>query len=67
MNFFTKTILLLFLCFSTAVKANFILLPMDDVSQKNHLKAYGITYWCLDKQLQSQLVAQLSWWFIFIA
>lgn len=53
MNFFTKTILLLFLCFSTAVKANFILLPMDDVSQKNHLKAYGITYWCLDKNYKA--------------
>lgn len=26
-----------------------ILLPMDENSQKNHLKAYGITYWVLDK------------------
>ncbi|GAA4040240.1 hypothetical protein GCM10022388_00990 [Flavobacterium chungnamense] len=26
---------------------------MDDVSQKNHLKAYGITYWCLDKQYKA--------------
>jgi hypothetical protein len=26
---------------------------MDDVSQKNHLKAYGITYWCLDKQFKA--------------
>ncbi len=24
--------------------ASFILIPMDDISQKNHLKAYGITY-----------------------
>lgn len=38
---------------SATVKANFILLPMDDVSQKNHLKAYGITYWCLDKQYKA--------------
>lgn len=29
--------------------ASFILLPMDEASQKNHLKAYGITYWSLDK------------------
>lgn len=29
--------------------ASFILLPMDESSQKNHLKAYGITYWSLDK------------------
>ncbi|MFT7351216.1 MAG: hypothetical protein ACI9XR_000954 [Flavobacterium sp.] len=39
-------------CFVFA-KANFILLPMDDVSQKNHLKAYGITYWCLDKKFKA--------------
>ncbi len=36
-----------------SVKANFILLPMDEVSQKNHLKAYGITYWCLDKKYKA--------------
>ncbi|MCY1484141.1 hypothetical protein D3C87_578250 [compost metagenome] len=29
--------------------ASFILLPMDESSQQNHLKAYGITYWSLDK------------------
>ncbi|MEO0045111.1 MAG: hypothetical protein RL705_302 [Bacteroidota bacterium] len=26
---------------------------MDEVSQKNHLKAYGITYWALDKQYKA--------------
>ena len=35
------------------MRANFILLPMDETSQKNHLKAYGITYWCLDKQYKA--------------
>ena len=30
--------------------ASFILLPMDETTQQNHLKAYGITYWSLDKQ-----------------
>ncbi|WP_298138698.1 asparagine synthetase B [Flavobacterium sp.] len=45
--------LVLFLIFLLPVRANFILLPMDDVSQKNHLKAYGITYWCLDKQYKA--------------
>ena len=30
-------------------KASMILMPMDDTSQQNHLKAYGITYWALDK------------------
>src|SRR5690606_4584094 len=26
--------------------------PMDADGQKNHLKAYGITYWTLEKQLK---------------
>ncbi len=37
-------IFLAFVFFSNAVFASFILIPMDDVSQKNHLKAYGITF-----------------------
>lgn len=45
-------ICLFFVVFLPA-NANFILLPMDDVSQTNHLKAYGITYWCLDKQYKA--------------
>jgi len=45
--------IILFIAFVLPVRANFILLPMDDVSQKNHLKAYGITYWCLDKQYKA--------------
>lgn len=39
--------------FSYSVKASFILLPMDETSQQNHLKAYGITYWCLDKKYKA--------------
>lgn len=45
--------LILLLGFSTTCFANFILLPMDETTQKNHLKAYGITYWCLDKQYKA--------------
>jgi hypothetical protein len=26
---------------------------MDETSQQNHLKAYGITYWCLDKSYKA--------------
>ena len=26
---------------------------MDETTQKNHLKAYGITYWCLDKKYKA--------------
>lgn len=43
------TILLLFFLISVVGKANFILLPMDETTQQNHLKAYGITYWAIDK------------------
>ena len=43
--------ILFFVSFS--VKASFVLLPMDETTQKNHLKAYGITYWCLDKQYKA--------------
>ncbi len=33
-------------------RAGYVLLPMDE-SQQNHLKAYGITYWVLDKQFKA--------------
>lgn len=46
--------LLLLLCFLMSLNtfASYILVPMDAESQKNHLKAYGITYWTLEKQLK---------------
>ena len=44
---------------SISVKASFILLPMDETTQQNHLKAYGITYWCLDKNYKA------SWLLIY--
>ena len=50
---FKNSILLLFLFISYSVKASFILLPMDETTQQNHLKAYGITYWCLDKKYKA--------------
>ncbi len=40
---------ILFFLFSISAKASFILLPMGAEGQQNHLKAYGITYWALDK------------------
>lgn len=42
----------LFFLISISSWASFILLPMDESSQQNHLKAYGITYWSLDKQFK---------------
>lgn len=41
---------LLFLLFFVPAFASYILIPMDAESQKEHLKAYGITYWVLEKQ-----------------
>lgn len=45
----------LFFLFSVLqISASSILIPMDAESQKNHLKAYGITYWVLSKQQKVQ-------------
>ena len=46
-----KIITLVFCLYMSASSfASYILIPMDAESQKNHLKAYGITYWTLEKQ-----------------
>ncbi|MDQ7916809.1 asparagine synthetase B [Mesonia sp. MT50] len=47
-----KILLLAFvsLFFSMESFASYVLIPMDAETQKNHLKAYGITYWILAKQ-----------------
>jgi len=42
---------LLFL-FTFQSYASYVLIPMDAESQQNHLKAYGITYWTLSKDLK---------------
>lgn len=45
-----KLLILAFLIFNVAfAKASYILIPMDVETQREHLKAYGITYWSLDK------------------
>ena len=41
---------LLVLLFTLPASASYILIPMDAESQKEHLKAYGITYWTLERQ-----------------
>ncbi len=40
-----------FLLFSFMLHASYLLIPMDAV-QKNHLKAYGITYWLLKQDVE---------------
>ena len=49
---FNTILILFFLLAFVQVKASYILLPMDAESQQNHLKAYGITYWTLSKELK---------------
>lgn len=44
-----KLLLVFFLIISLNSYASFVLIPMDAESQKEHLKAYGITYWVLEK------------------
>jgi len=48
-NLITLAVLLLF---SISSYASYILIPMDVDSQKDHLKAYGITYWSLEKKIK---------------
>lgn len=50
---FKRVLCFLFLLISIMAKASFILLPMDENTQKNHLKAYGITFWCLEKNYKA--------------
>jgi len=46
---FKKIYIVLLLIIGFSAKASMVLLPMDETTQQNHLKAYGITYWALDK------------------
>ncbi len=50
---FKNWVLLFILLISYSMKASFILLPMDETSQQNHLKAYGLAFWCLDKKYKA--------------
>jgi hypothetical protein len=43
--------------FALQLQAAYILLPMDAESQRDHLKAYGITYWVLEGGAE-------AWWLL---
>ncbi|WP_456423819.1 asparagine synthetase B [Lutibacter sp.] len=49
MQLFLKIITVCLIFLTHSVYASFILIPMDAVTQTNHLKAYGITYWSLQQ------------------
>ena len=54
-NLLSSTLFLsLILLASTEVRAKKILIPMDDESQQDHLKAYGIAYWALEREVEVQ-------------
>ena len=38
---------------SLTAQASYIILPMDNESQKNHLKAYGVAYWVIDSGVEA--------------
>ncbi|MEL6987420.1 MAG: asparagine synthetase B, partial [Bacteroidota bacterium] len=44
--------IVMMVCLSFSLQAAYILIPMDD-DQRNHLKAYGITYWVIDKGVEA--------------
>jgi hypothetical protein len=50
---FIKRITLLFIvsCISLNSYGSYLLIQMDD-SQKNHLKAYGISFWVLNQNVE---------------
>ncbi len=52
--FFSGFFMLLFFLMSFPAFASQILIPMDAEGQRNHLKAYGITYWMLEKDAKVQ-------------
>lgn len=43
----------LFVCSAVPAFSAYVLIPMD-LSQKNHLKAYGIAYWILQSELEME-------------
>ncbi|MDC8006400.1 asparagine synthetase B [Aureisphaera galaxeae] len=48
------SILVILLLTSLQSFASYILIPMDAESQAEHLKAYGITYWTLERQMKAK-------------
>lgn len=48
-----KTLFILFILLASKIGlSSYILIPMDEDNQKNHLKAYGISYWVLQNDIE---------------
>ena len=54
MNYFLKKVVFLIVFVLTSYNsfASFILIPMDEEKQSNHLKAYGTAYWILQNDIE---------------
>ena len=54
MNQYKKLVFLFaFIIVRLAAKASYILIPMDAESKRNHLKAYGVTFWVLENEVET--------------
>ena len=45
------SLLFILILYTFSLKASYILIPMDEEFQKDHLKAYGIAFWTLENNL----------------
>ncbi|MCI5081844.1 MAG: asparagine synthetase B [Saprospiraceae bacterium] len=54
---YLKLVVLFMVLMVSKAEAAYILIPMEADEQKNHLKAYGITYWVLDNGVE-------AWWLL---
>ena len=53
MKFLRGSLLVVLIVWAFVAKASVILIPMDE-TQTNHLKAYGITFWALERELPAE-------------
>lgn len=51
-NHFKSFFLSILLCLSIGANAFYLLIPMDEEGQTDHLKAYGISYWVLEQDVE---------------
>lgn len=50
--FILRIALVLAMCIQFVSFSNYLLIPMDEESQKNHLKSYGIAFWSLEQEVE---------------
>ncbi len=53
MKFLRGSLLVVLMVWAFVAKASVILIPMDE-TQTNHLKAYGITFWALEREIPAE-------------